>query len=169
MVQFLKKYLIQIGLLTVILYQILFSWGPLWMEARQLQGMDVSHIKIVDEVGNQIPISYFKGKPLILNFWASWCLPCRAELPMLNGIYSNLIEKNKQLIGINQGDSWRTIINFREKTPIEFPVYKENGELSQKLNIRVIPALVVIDKTGKVESITYGFRPWVQAYLLWWV
>jgi hypothetical protein len=94
---------------------------------------------------------------------------CRIEIPLLNAIYPRLLENDKQLIGVNQSESQETIDKFRENTSIAFPVYRDNGELSRKLNIQIIPAIAVIGKNGKVQSITYGFRPWIQAYLLWWV
>jgi thiol-disulfide isomerase/thioredoxin len=161
--------LIWIALIGFIIYQVSFTWIPLWKQATQLQGTDVSEVQIEDENGRSIALSEFKGKILIINFWASWCIPCRLELPLLNGIYSRLQEKNKQMIGVNQSESQKTIDAFREKTPIAFPVFRDRGELSQKLNIQIIPAIAVIDKNGRVLSITYGFRPWVQAYLLWWI
>lgn len=134
-----------------------------------LQGTELSEIQIEDKKGRPVYLSKFKGKPLIINFWASWCIPCRLEIPLLNGIYPRLLAKNKQLIGVNQSESQETIDRFLTKTFISFPIYRDKGELSRKLNIQIIPAIAVIDKNGKVKSITYGFRPWIQAYLLWWI
>ena len=161
--------IIWITLIGFIAYQVVFKWVPLWQKATRLQGTNVSKIQIEDEKGQRVFLSEFKGKPLIVNFWASWCIPCRLEIPLLNGIYSRLLEGDKQLIGVNQSESQDTIDRFRAETYISFPVYRDEGELSQALNIRVIPAIAVIDKDGKVQSITYGFRPWIQAYLLWWI
>ncbi len=161
--------IIQIFLGGFIVYQLAFTWVPLWQRATSLYGTDVSNIKIEDENGKSIYLSEFKGKPLIINFWASWCIPCRLEIPLLNAIYPDLLAKDKQLIGVNQSESQRTIDQFRTRTATDFPIYRDGGELSRKLEIQIIPAIVVIDKTGKVQSITFGFRPWIQAYLLWWV
>ena len=162
-------HLIYIVLIGMIAYQLAFVWVPLWKTATHLQGTDLSAIQIEDENEQVIDLSSFKGKTLIINFWASWCLPCRLELPLLNGIYPRLLAQDKQLIGINQNESREKIKRFQEKTAILFPVYRDRGELAQKLNIQRIPAIAVIDENGKVESITYGFRPWIQAYLLWWI
>lgn len=161
--------IILIALIGFIAYQTAFTWVPLWQKATLLQGTDVSEIQIADENGQSVYLSEFGGKPLIINFWASWCIPCRLEIPLLNAIYPNLLENDKQLIGVNQSESQETIDKFRTNTSIAFPVYRDNGELSRKLNIQIIPAIAVIDKNGKVQSITYGFRPWIQAYLLWWI
>ncbi len=156
-------------LIAMVAYQLVFTWIPLWQRATELEGVDISDVRIVDEGGKLVYLSSFKGEILILNFWATWCLPCRVELPLLNGIYSDLLKKNKQLIGVNQNESWGVINRFRLKTEILFPVYRDQGALSKRLNIQLIPAIVVVDKKGKVKSISYGFRPWIQAYLLWWI
>ncbi len=161
--------LIWITLIGFIIYQVGFTWIPLWKKATMLQGTDVSKVQIEDEKGQEVYLSKFKGQILIINFWASWCIPCRLEIPLLNGIYPELLENNKQLIGVNPNESQKTIDTFREETHISFPVFRDRGALSHKLNIKVIPAIAVIDPNGKVVSITYGFRPWIQAYLLWWI
>jgi thiol-disulfide isomerase/thioredoxin len=161
--------LIWIAVLGFIIYQVSFTWAPLWKKATMLQGTDLSEVQIEDEKGQAVYLSKFKGQILIINFWASWCIPCRLEIPLLNGIYPSLLEKNKQLIGVNPSESQETIDTFRERTQISFPVFQDRGALSRILNIKVIPAIAVIDSSGKVVSITYGFRPWVQAYLLWWI
>lgn len=161
--------LIWVVLIGFIAYQVAFTWVPLWQKATLLQGTDLSEIEIIDEKGELVYLSEFGGKPLIINFWASWCVPCRLELPLLNAIYPRLKEGDKQLIGVNPGESQETIDRFRANTSIDFPVYRDKGDLSQKLNIQIIPAIAVVDKDGKVQSITYGFRPWIQAYLLWWI
>ena len=160
---------LQWGLLIFIVYQVAFTWAPLWMGAREKAGLDVSQFAIENEAGDPVYLSDFKGKPLVINFWASWCLPCRLELPLLNQVYPRLSEKGTQLIAVNFSEPWTTIRRFRQKTAIAFPVFKDDGTLAQQLGISVIPSIVVIDQTGKVASITFGFRPWVQAYLLWWV
>jgi len=159
----------QILLIGFIVYQVSFTWIPLWQKATALKGKDVSKLQIIDENGKAIFLSDFKGNPLIINFWASWCVPCRLEIPLLNAIYPSLSNKNKQLIGVNSSEPQEKIDRYKTQNVITFPVYREAGQLSKQLEIEIIPAIVVIDKDSKVQSITFGFRPWVQAYLLWWV
>jgi len=164
-----RKYWVQWCLLAFIFYQVVFTWIPVWNDAKKMEGVDVSALEIENEKGQLVRLSEFKGKPLILNFWASWCVPCRMELPLLTQIYPDLVENEKQLIGINMREPWQTIRRFRQKTSIGFPIFRDDGRLAKKLRIQMIPSIVVIDSDGKVESITSGFRPWIQAYLLWWV
>lgn len=161
--------LIWVALIGFIVYQLGFTWIPLWKKATELKGTDVSDIQLQDKTGDPVYLSKFKGKILIINFWASWCIPCRLEIPLLNGIYPRLLETEKQLIGVNVNEPQEMIDAFRDVTHISFEVLRDRGELARKLSIQVIPAIAVIDENGKVMSITYGFRPWIQAYLLWWI
>ncbi|MBF0288473.1 MAG: TlpA family protein disulfide reductase [SAR324 cluster bacterium] len=165
----LGKHLIQLGILALIVYQVAFTWYPMWISAKQMEGFDASGLPIENEQGKRVYLSAFKGKPLIINVWASWCLPCRMELPFLAQIYPHLNEQGKQLIGVNLQESLSTIQQFRQKVKIPFPVFRDAGPLAQALNVQVVPSIIVVNRHGKIESITFGFRPWIQAYLLWWV
>lgn len=167
--KWLWKYGVPALLLAVIGYQLAFTWIPLWRNASSLQGLDVSRFTVQDAQGNRVPLARFRGAPLILNFWASWCTPCRLELPLLAGAFEGLRRDGKQLLGINFREPWETIEGFRRKVEIPFPVYRDDGALADALGIGIIPALVVIDGEGRVQAITYGFRPWVQLYLKWWI
>ncbi|MGK0290581.1 MAG: thiol-disulfide isomerase/thioredoxin [bacterium] len=157
------------GIIGVIFYQLSFVWIPLWRSSHALEGVDISQVVLEKMNGEFVKIKHFKGRKVILNFWASWCLPCRLELPLLSKTYSGLIEDGKLLFAVNSNESWQKIREFEKKSPIGFPVLKDHGILARKLNIRLIPSIVVVGKDGKVESITYGFRPWIQLYLKWWV
>jgi len=139
------------------------------MHSSELEGMDVSSLTLEDERGRMVPLSEFRGKPVILNFWASWCLPCRVELPQLAGVYPELKSQEKVLIGANLQESWTTIDNFRNEVDIPFPVLRDDGTLASKLGIQIIPALVIIDAEGRLDSIVFGYRPWVSWYLRWWI
>ena len=83
-----RKHWLQSILLAFIFYQVIFTWIPVWIDAKKLEGVNVSTIQLQNEAGQLVPISEFKGKPLILNFWASWCgalpfgiAPVGANLP----------------------------------------------------------------------------------------
>lgn len=167
--QFLWKHWITIILVGVVSYQVAFTWIPLWRSATELSGTDVSQLYIEDSSGKMTSLASFKGKPLIISFWATWCIPCRLEMPLLGQIYPDLQEDGKQLIGVNQREAWDKITKYQQQRSIEFPIFRDQGTLSEKLRIRMIPAVVVINEESQVESITYGFRPWIQAYLLWWI
>ncbi|MCZ6841837.1 MAG: TlpA disulfide reductase family protein [SAR324 cluster bacterium] len=154
---------------SFIAYKLAFTWIPIWARASELEGMQVSHLTMEDESGRRIALGDFRGEPLILNFWATWCVPCRIEIPLLAHAYPDLKAQGKQLVGVNLQESWQAINRFREDVSMPYPVYRDNGKLAEALGIGLLPAIVVINGEGRVQTIMYGFRPWVKWYLEWWI
>lgn len=167
--RFSRRYGVMLVLMGIIAYQLAFTWVPQWVDAAGREGMLVSQFTVEDRQGRRVPLSDFRGAPLILNFWASWCLPCRVEIPLLAAALPGLREQGKQLLGINLQESWPDIDRYRREVDIPYPVYRDNGELAAKLGVGLLPALVIIDEEGRVQNIVYGFRPWVRWYLQWWI
>ena len=167
--RWLRRYGIVAVLAGFIAYKLAFTWVPLWIQSSGLEGVQVSHLTMEDEAGRPVSLGKFRGAPLILNFWATWCTPCRIEIPLLAGAFPGLREQGKQLIGVNLQESWQTINRFRAKVDVPYPVYRDGGALAEALGIGLLPALVVIDGEGRVENVIYGFRPWVRWYLQWWI
>ena len=163
------KYGVPLALAGFIAYQLAFTWVPLWINASRLTGTDVSDFTVENDQGQRISLREFRGAPLILNFWATWCIPCRFEIPELAKAYPTLREQGKQLLGINLQEPWSAIRAYREEVEIPYPVFRDNGSLAEALGIGVIPALAIVDPEGKLERIVFGFRPWVRWYLKWWL
>ena len=151
-------------LIGYVVYQGVFVFYPQWKESSKLKGLDLSGVELLFKEETK-KVSDYKGEVLILNFWASWCLPCRVEMPLLASAYNDQKEDKKQIVAVNLKEIWQTIDKFRKNTGIPFSVALDSGELADKLKINVIPSLVVVDREGKVLSITNGFRPWISLYL----
>ena len=112
----------------------------------------------MDTEGNKVHLNKFKGKWLVLNFWATWCEPCREEIPELNQFARD--NKNINLIGIAIDDI-EAIEKFQKDTPIEYLSLVANMDgvrLSQSLgNIKgVLPFTVVINSSGDTIKSFYG-------------
>lgn len=167
--RFIRRYGLMLVLCAFISYKLIFTWVPLWMSSSDLVGLQVAHLTLEDRQGRTVPLSSFQGAPLILNFWASWCIPCRFEIPLLANALPGLQEQGKQLLGVNLQESWPDIERFRREVDIPYPVYRDNGTLAKELGIGLIPALVIIGDDGRVLNVVYGFRPWVRWYLQWWI
>jgi len=163
------RYILPLVLVGVIAYQLTTVWVPLWLRGAELEGMDVSAMTLEDESGRMVALSEFNGSPVVLNFWATWCLPCRVEIPELAAVYPELVEEGKVLVGVNVQESWPDIEKFRGEVAMPFPVMRDNGMLSSALGITLIPAMVIVDENGRIEKMIYGFRPWVRWYLKWFI
>ena len=96
---------------------------------------------------------------MIVDFWASWCKPCRQSIPWLNAMRARYGEAGLEVIGINvdaeRGDADR----FLREVPIEFEViFDPHGELAKEFKVRGMPSSYVFDRTGKLVQTHLGFR-----------
>ena len=91
-----------------------------------------------------------KGKPVILEFWATWCAPCRKGIPHLNALYKKYKSQGLEIIGITKEDE-ATVKSFLKKTPIDYPIaYDSNRSFGQQFSITGIPHTVLVNKEGKI-------------------
>ena len=90
------------------------------------------------------------GKPMIVEFWATWCPPCRESIPHLNEIYAKYKDKGLQVVGITDEDRAK-IMKFEKEVPIEYSVGLDTGgKYAKPFGIQGIPHAVLVDKSGKV-------------------
>ncbi|MFC2018761.1 peroxiredoxin family protein [Chloroflexota bacterium] len=99
--------------------------------------------------GEDVSLSDFRGKVVLLNFWASWCSPCVYEMPFLQEAYEEWQDDGLVILGINKGESVAKVERFAEDNGISFPILLDGDEaVSQRYGVRSIPASVLIDKDG---------------------
>lgn len=114
--------------------------------------------------GETLTLSDYKGKIVVLNFWGTWCEPCKAETPALEEAYKQLSAQNVEFIGINlrhqespgiQGDL--DVANFVKQYGVSYPVvFDVKGEIAQKYQISPIPVSYFIDAQGNVRYVYVG-------------
>ncbi|MGB3119843.1 MAG: TlpA disulfide reductase family protein [Verrucomicrobiales bacterium] len=93
---------------------------------------------------------YMPGRPAIIEFWATWCPPCRQSIPHLNSLYERA-GGSLQVVGITQEDE-ATVHSFRLKTPMKYSVASDpSGSLAQYFGVRGIPTAVLVDAQGMVK------------------
>lgn len=102
--------------------------------------------------GNQVRLSDLRGRPVILNFWATWCGPCRVEMPDLVRTYQDHAEDGLVVIGVNFQEGAEEIKAFAEEFDITFPLAADAGDLARAYQVRVMPSSYFIDKDGKVST-----------------
>ncbi len=90
-----------------------------------------------------------KGKPAIVEFWATWCPPCRDSIPHLNEIYKTYNAKGLQVLGIT-GEPNQTIRNFVKKTPIDYPVATDRRDVAAEFGVSGIPHAFLVDAEGTI-------------------
>lgn len=114
--------------------------------------------------GDTLTLSSYRGKIVVLNFWGTWCEPCKEETPALESAYNQLKSQNVEFIGINlrhqeapgiQGDI--DVANFVDSYGVSYPVvFDVKGEISQKYQISPIPVSYFIDAQGNVRYVYVG-------------
>lgn len=122
---------------------------------------DAPDFTLPDLEGNSLTLSDFKGKVIILNFWATWCPPCRREIPDFVHLYEKYNEQGLVIIGVNldRGDS-RAVKQFSENYKINYPIVLGNVDVTQDYRgIRGIPTTFVIDRNGDIEEKYVGYQP----------
>lgn len=105
----------------------------------------------------QVSLDEFKGKGVVLNFWATWCGPCREEMPLFEEIWSKYHDENVVFLGINVMDNKNTAQDFIESIGVTYPnLYDPEGNISRKYNVVGLPATFFIDKEGNMMAKHYG-------------
>ncbi len=115
---------------------------------------------VQDIDGNNVKLSDFYGKPIVLNFWASWCPPCKSEMPEFNQVYNELAG-DVQFLMINQTDGDRETIEtgseYVKSQGFTFPVFYDTKlEAAYTYNVTAIPTTYFIDKEGYIISQVKG-------------
>jgi peroxiredoxin len=120
------------------------------------------NFKLTDLNGKTISLSDYKGKVLFLNFWATWCPPCRAEIPDFVEAYAEQKANGLEILGISLDSKGKeTVAAFVEKYKINYPVVLESRQATEKIINdyqpgQYIPATIIIDKAGHIRSKEVG-------------
>lgn len=116
-------------------------------------------LKTVDDV--EIDLALMKGRMVIVNFWATWCGPCIAEMPSLQALTTRLGAKNVALIGVNFHESPQKIRDFQAKYNVKFPLLRDAWqEASSTWKVAVLPTTFIVDSSGKLRYRVVGEVDW---------
>jgi thiol-disulfide isomerase/thioredoxin len=114
----------------------------------------------------------YLGQIVVVNFWATWCLPCRMEMPALEAVYQSYHDDGVVVLGVNVGDSNADIVAFAEEEGLTFPLLRDPlRQVARASNVRVIPTTLFIDRQGEEQHRTLGsvteslLREQIQALL----
>ena len=113
---------------------------------------------IKDLEGNRIPFDSFKGKVVFLNLWATWCGPCRAEMPGIQALY-NKVDKEKVvfvMLSLDKDSDQEKVVSYLKNKSFTFEAYLPSGYLPEVLQVPSIPTTFVISPEGKVVKKEVG-------------
>lgn len=109
--------------------------------------------------GKEVELSEMRGKVVVVTFWATWCAPCMAELPILHGLQQQVSPERLQIVAINFGQTTKEIAFTKDQldsTNILF-THDRKKQSAKEYGIRGIPHMVIVDHTGKVAHIHVGY------------
>ncbi|HEY8343077.1 MAG TPA: thiol-disulfide oxidoreductase ResA [Calditerricola sp.] len=108
--------------------------------------------------GKPLTLSDLRGQAVVLNFWATWCPPCRREMPALQAAYEAYREKGVVVVGVNFGESRATVRGFLSRHGVTFPVVLDQDQniTTKVYGVKTFPTTVLIDSRGMVQAIHVG-------------
>lgn len=99
----------------------------------------------------------YRGHVVVLNFWASWCGPCRAEMPDMQAVYSEMREQGLVVVGVNQGEPKEQVAGFAREFGLTFPILlDENQSIARMYGVRAYPTTFVLDRNGSIRNVIVG-------------
>jgi cytochrome c biogenesis protein CcmG, thiol:disulfide interchange protein DsbE len=108
---------------------------------------------------SKISLEKLRGKVVYLDFWASWCDPCRKSFPWMNGMKARFDSKKFAIVAVNLDSSKEDAIKFLENAPADFDIaYDPDGSVATQYNLQAMPSSYLIDKKGNLVLTHKGYR-----------
>jgi peroxiredoxin len=113
-----------------------------------------------DQAGAEVSLDDFSGQVVLLNFWASWCGPCREEMPLLVELHQRYESLGFTLLGVNVEEDSAAADAFLNSVPVSFPIlYDRKNQVSKLYDVIAMPSTVLIGRDGQVRYIHHGYEP----------
>jgi thiol-disulfide isomerase/thioredoxin len=117
--------------------------------------------------GGSLDLEQLRGKVVLVNYWATWCPPCRKEMPSMNRLAQRLADKPFVILGVNAGDTPEDIRAFLKRVPVAFPiVLDQEGTTLKAWQVFAFPTSYVVDKQGRVRMGLFGSIEWDEPAVL---
>jgi thiol-disulfide isomerase/thioredoxin len=133
-------------------------------ELRPWSGGGTPPLALEDLQGGKHDLADYKGKVVLVNFWATWCEPCRAEMPSMARLRSSLVGQPFEVLGVNMAEPLSRIEKFVAAVPLGFPLLRDrDGATARAWRAKVLPASFLVDGHGRIRYYVYGEVDWSSA------
>jgi thiol-disulfide isomerase/thioredoxin len=123
----------------------------------KLEGKMAPAFTLVDLDGKKVSLADFKGKPVFVNFWATWCEPCKLEMPWLEDFSKKYKPQGLVMLGISTDDGGKDLVaKTAKKLGVTYPILLKNDKIEDAYGLEYMPQSFYVDKTGKVLIATAG-------------
>lgn len=123
------------------------------------QGFLAPNFALPDAQGNLVELNQLRGRPVLVNFWASWCPPCQAEMPAMQKVHEEFGEQGFVVLAVNTAyqDDERAAARFLEERGLTFPVvYDRSGDSARLYEMRALPTSFFIGADGIIQEVVVG-------------
>jgi thiol-disulfide isomerase/thioredoxin len=118
---------------------------------------------IAQETPPALDLADYRGKVVVVDFWASWCVPCRRSFPWLEEMQRKYVDEGLVVIGINEDNVAEDAAAFLRSFPVSFRIVDDrNGDLARDFDLIAMPSTYVIDRNGEIVTRHLGFRIGLQ-------
>jgi thiol-disulfide isomerase/thioredoxin len=123
-------------------------------------GVAAPSFQLDSAAGKAVNLADYKGQVVLLNFWASWCGPCRKEMPILEQLHKQYKSKGFTMVGVNVEPNSADAVNWLKSTPVSFPIlFDRDSSVSKLYRVQGMPNTVIVDRNGKVRYVHRGYKP----------
>ena len=145
--------------ICLVTFTFLFSTSTSFSAAEKLSGK-APNFTLKSHSGKNIKLSELRGEVVMLNFWASWCGPCRKEMPLLEKIYKKYKGLGFTLLGVNVEENSKAAKNYLKDVKVSFPILFDTTNKTSKLyNVSAMPTTILIDRNGNKRFLHKGYKP----------
>ena len=140
-------------------------WAGVGAQAQEARWITESSpapsLALRDTEGRDVDIGALKGRMVIVNFWATWCAPCVAEMPSLQALAKRLGNNKATVLGVNYHESTQKIREFQERVPVQFALLRDPWQAtSAAWNVTTLPTTFIVDANGVVRYRVVGEVDW---------
>jgi len=115
--------------------------------------------ELSDRNGQPVRLSELRGKVVLINFWATWCGPCRKEMPLLEAIHRRYEKLGLTLLGVNVEEDLSDAEEFLRQTPVSFPILTDpENRVSRLFDVAAMPSTVIVDRAGRLRHLHHGYQ-----------
>lgn len=148
------------GLRKILLVAALAVLAQGGIAASDLTGQSAPDFALKSATGENLRLSEYRGDVVMINFWATWCGPCRKEMPLLEQIQKKYAPLGFTMLGVNVEEDTTMMEAFLKDVPVTFPILLDpaNG-VSKLYDVAAMPSTVIVDRKGNVRYLHQGYKP----------
>ncbi len=150
----------------------LLAGHPVWAKDPLFQAIGLLHserdtrapeFSLATPEGKIISLTQLRGKVVFLNFWATWCPPCRLEMPSMERLYKEFRDQGFTVLAIDIRESPKEVARFMKEYRLSFPALLDvDGEVSSRYRVQGIPTTFLVDRSGRIIGSAMGARDWAS-------